>query len=357
MFTTDDNKEAQAVSPEKITETVEHLNKSLGRSLKHINDINRQARLLSLNARIEASRASSEGGAAFGVVAQAMSELSAQTERVATELGQRSRESISRLENMNRLLATNHRGERLSDLALTNIDLIDRNLYERSCDVRWWATDPSVVDALTDRTPEKALFASRRLSVILDSYTVYYDLVLCDPRGLIIANGRPGRFSSVGTNHAHSAWFQSAIECRTGAEFGFQSVHESTLVSRQRALVYSCAVRKGGEVNGEPIGVLGIVFNWDALAQTIVKNVPLDPSEKERTRVCIVDEEGLVLADTHGKQLSEILALPGREAIFRQNKNFVLSEVGLQQVCIAHARSPGFETYSTGWHSLLIYEF
>ena len=30
---------------------------------------------------------------------------------------------------------------------LTNIDLIDRNLYERSCDVRWWATDSSVVDA------------------------------------------------------------------------------------------------------------------------------------------------------------------------------------------------------------------
>ena len=29
----------------------------------------------------------------------------------------------------------------------------------------------------------------------------------------------------------------------------------------------------------------------------------------------------------------------------------------MQQCCIAHARAPGFETYTTGWHSFLIYEF
>lgn len=353
----DDENLITDVSPERIAETVTLLNKSLDRSLKHINDINRQARLLSLNARIEASRASGEGGAAFGVVAQAMSELSVQTDRVATELGQRSRQSISRLETMNRLLATNFRGNRLSDLALTNIDLIDRNLYERSCDVRWWATDNSIVEALTDRTPERFLHASRRLGVILDSYTVYFDLVLCNTRGIVVANGRPGRFSSVGSNHSHSAWFQSAIESRSGTEFGFQSVHESTLVNRQRCLVYSCAVRQGGDANGEPIGVLGIIFNWDALAQTIVKNVPLAPEEKERTRVCITDDQGLVLADTDGKQLSEVLALPGRDAIFRESKNFALADIGMQKVCIAHARAPGFETYTTGWHSILIYEF
>ena len=344
------------VSPERIAETVANLTKSLDRSLKHINDINRQARLLSLNARIEASRASGDGGAAFGVVAQAMSELSVQTDRVATELGERSRESISRLELMNRLLATNFRGIRLSDVALTNIDLIDRNLYERSCDVRWWATDNSVVDALTSRTNEDYQHASRRLGVILDSYTVYFDLVLCDTRGVVVANGRPGRYVSVGSNQAHSAWFQSAIESQSGAEFGFQSVHESQLANRQRVLVYSCAVREGGDVNGKPIGVLGIIFNWDALAQTIVENVPLAAHEKERTRVCITDDQGLILADSSGRQLKEVLVIPNRELLCREAKNFVIAELGMQQCCVAHARAPGFETYTTGWHSFLIYE-
>lgn len=38
------------------------------------------------------------------------------------------------------------RGERMVDLALDAVELIDRNLYERTCDVRWWATDSAVVD-------------------------------------------------------------------------------------------------------------------------------------------------------------------------------------------------------------------
>lgn len=37
------------------------------------------------------------------------------------------------------------RGERLVDLARNVIDIIGRNPYERSCDVRWWATDAARV--------------------------------------------------------------------------------------------------------------------------------------------------------------------------------------------------------------------
>lgn len=344
-------------SPERIAQLVEELGDGLDKSLKHISDINFQARLLSLNARIEACRAGGQTGAAFGIVAQAMSELSAQTDRASSDLRTRSRDSMHELERLNRLLSTNNRGLRLSDLALVNIDLIDRNLYERSCDVRWWATDASAVDALTRHTAAGCEHASRRLGVILDSYTVYFDLVLCDPRGTVVANGRPGRYKSVGTNHRHTAWFRSALESASGAEFGFQSVHESPLVDRQRVLVYSCAVRAGGESKGKPIGVLGIVFNWDALAQTIVERVPLSPEERDRTRACITDDAGLILADTHGRQLQETLTVPNREALFGEPKNFALVEVGGQRLCYAHARAPGFETYTTGWHSVLVYTF
>ena len=39
-------------------------------------------------------------------------------------------------------------------------DLIDRNLYERTCDVRWWATDDSLVQALTKHTQAAYQYAS-----------------------------------------------------------------------------------------------------------------------------------------------------------------------------------------------------
>jgi hypothetical protein len=81
------------------------------------------------------------------------------------------------------------RRTRLSELALSNIDLIDRNIYERSCDVRWWATDAAIVDCATTPSPERAAHAAARLGVILDAYTVYLDLWLCSPDGIVLAHG------------------------------------------------------------------------------------------------------------------------------------------------------------------------
>lgn len=351
----DEGRLVDSISPERVAQLSNELAAELDRSLRQIGDINRQARLLALNARIEACRAGGEVGAAFGVVAQAMNELSTKTAKVAQEMGSRSEQSIRELDRVNRELSTSFRGSRLADLALTNIDLIDRNLYERSCDVRWWATDPSAVEALSALAPEACARASGRLGTILDSYTVYFDLVLCDLKGTVVANGRPNSYASVGTNHAHATWFRTALETTSGAEFGFQSVHESPLANRRRALVYSCCVREGGDAHAAPVGVLGIVFNWDALGQTVVERVSLTPEERARTRVCVTDPSGLVLADTAGAQLRETLALPGREELYREDKGFRITDVGGHRACVAHARAPGFETYTTGWHSLLTY--
>ncbi len=86
-----------------------------------------------------------------------------------------------------------------------NIDLIDRCLYERTCDVRWWATDSAVVDALAHATPHSYEYATRRLGVILKAYTVYLDLVLADHTGIIMA--------MVGQTYTKSQATMSARTC------------------------------------------------------------------------------------------------------------------------------------------------
>ena len=341
-------------SPERIAEVADQLVVRMRQSSGAIAKINSQTRMLSFNAQIEAARAGGTAGAAFGVVASAIRDLSDKTASVSEDLSRETAQANESLQRIIKTLATNVRGTRLSDLALTNIDLIDRNLYERSCDVRWWATDSSGVDALTKKTPEAYQYCSHRFGVILNSYTVYYDLVLCDLDGKIVANGRPGQYRSVGMSCASDPWFQEALATHSGEEFGFQSVHASPLVTGQRVLTYSCCVREGGDVTGKPLGVLGILFHWDALAQTIVHNTPLVPDEKLTTRVCIVDEGGRVLADTQGRQLQETLLLPDWPRLKTVKKGFVTTVFDGRECCIGHAASPGYETYATGWHSLLI---
>jgi hypothetical protein len=142
----------------------------------------------------------------------------------------------------------------------------------------------------------------------------------------------------------------------SGEEFGFESVHESPLAGGNRVLVYSAGVRERGEARGKLLGVLGVVFNWDGLAQTIVDNTPLPDEEKLRTRACIVDRQGLVLADTHGKQLRETLNLAELGVSTEANKQYAIIANPRGKACVAYANSPGFETYATGWHSLLVQE-
>ncbi len=319
-----------------------------------IERINNQTKMLALNARIEAARAGT-AGQAFAVAASEMGALANTTKQTAKQLNTETRGVLDAIVHTVESLGAEIRGTRLSDMAMTNIDVIDRNLYERSCDVRWWATDGSVVDALTQRTDAAFRFASQRLGVILDSYTVYYDIVLCDLDGKVVANGRPERYASQGTNQRETEWFRAALACRDGTEFGFQSVHRNpTLANGQFVLVYSCTVREGGNTRGPTLGVLGIVFNWESLAQTIVKNTQLSAEEKPFSRVCVVDGQGLVLADTDNRLLAETLPLPRREELFALKKGHLTAPWQGAPHIFAHAASPGYETYATGWHSIIL---
>ena len=346
---------AVTATPERISELTSTLLARIRGSIKEISEINLQARVLSINAQIEASRAG-EQGRAFAVVAQEMVSFSERTQRAAAKLEQESEALVLELAEISRQLATDVRGTRLCDLAFTNIDLIDRNLYERSCDCRWWATDAAIITALESRDTATAQHASDRLGVILKAYTVYFDIVLADLNGVVIANGRPSTYPSQGTHHAQAPWFQSAMATHSGEEFGFQSVHASSLVGGCRSLVYSCKVCRGGDPKSPAIGVLGVVFNWDGLAQKIVHETPVETSRRAHTRCCIVDDDGLVLADSRDQVLQAPIEFPERAALFDRRKASLVAQLGAGRALIAHAQSPGFETYRTGWHSLIIEE-
>lgn len=341
-----------ALSLQHIAKLAQGVDRRMTRALREIDEINLQTRLLSFNAQLEASHAGA-AGKAFEVVAREMVALSDRTSRAAKTLDAETHADLASLSELIQRAAGAVRGTRLSDLAFTNIDLIDRNLYERSCDVRWWATDSSCVQALLDPASHAA-HASKRLGVILDAYTVYYDIVLCDLQGRIIANGRPDHYKCLGADQSETVWFRSAMATATGAEFGFAGLHQSpSLAGGAKVLVYSATVRREGKTDGEPIGCLGIVFNWDALAQTIVTRTQVGEREKLHTRACIVNDHGAIIADNRERHLLDTIDLEPYAALIRSRKGYILADMAGEPHLIAYAYSPGFETYSTGWHSFI----
>jgi hypothetical protein len=242
-------------------------------------------------------------------------------------------------------------GDRLVDLALNAVELIDRNLYERTCDVRWWATDSAVVEAAADPSPERVAHASRRLGVILSAYTVYLDLWLCDLNGRVIANGRPDRYPNVrGQSVAGEGWFRQALALRSGDEFVAGDVTRQERLGGAQVATYCASVREGGDPQGKPRGVLAIHFDWEPQARAIVEGVRVAPEDRERTRVLLVDTRRRVLAASDGQGvLTETLPvdLRGRESgVERDARSGTVT---------AFHHTPGYETYKgLGWYGVIV---
>lgn len=350
IFSGGDPTRAKHGSTAEILRLVRQIHQTMDLAIDEINEINTRTKLLALNARIEAARAG-DYGAAFGVVAAEMQKLAGSTSDAANQMASQTQGTINQLFD---LIGTNVRGTRLSDLALVNIDLIDRNLYERTCDARSWAADVNVYNALADPTVDRLQRASERLGALLNSHTVYTDIVIADTSGKIVANGRPQSFRSVGRNVEHDGWFNDAMASFSGDHYASSRAHRSPLVADRATMIYSAAVRSGGRIDGEPIGVLGALFDWEGLAQSIVKNTPLSADERETTRVVIADDQGNVLADSFGRQLADTIPLNLLEPIHDNRKGFLIAMIEGQRSCVGYADAPGYETFSTGWNSLII---
>jgi hypothetical protein len=337
--------------PVRIVELSKHVGRIADAKISGIEYINRETKFLALNALIEAARAG-EAGRGFAIVANQVKRIAEEITGISGELTTELGGSISELVSLGGEMVKriqSHHGQRLADLSLNMIDIVDRNLYERSCDVRWWATDDSIVNALEHADGSSAAHASKRLGVILDSYTVYLDLWVIDASGKIIANGRPGRYPGiVGRSVGSLPWFRQAMGTESGQEFVVGDVRTSNLLMGSQVATYATAIRGGGKTNGEPLGVLGIFFDWAAQARAVVENVRFTDEEHPRARAMLLDAQHKIIASSDGEGiLEEIYPLKTNG----QKQGHYLSADGR---LIAFAETPGYETYrGLGWYGAI----
>lgn len=333
------------IEPERIVSLSQEVECLANRGVSDIHAITRQTRLLAINALIEAAHAG-KAGMGFSVVAEEVKNISERISKIASGLTQDLQVAVNELTAVGRGMCFDVRGQRLADLSLNMIEIIDRNLYERTCDVRWWATDASLVDALTNESPENCAHASERLGIILDSYTVYLDIWVADKSGCIIASGRPDTFGRViGANVAQESWFKRAMQHSSGDQYFCGQVTAEPLLSGSQTCTFSAAVRAKAGKQTPVIGVIGIFFDWRNQADSILKGVRLSEDERSRSRLMIIDDDHRIIASSDTQNhLGERIELHTKAA---QTSGYsILSENLIQ----GYSVTPGFETYAgMGW--------
>ena len=336
----------------EVVEQTNSIGGEIQRALKSITEANNRARMLSTTAKIESNRLG-DVGRDFLIVSHSIDELSIKTDDVIEQMKIETVDGIEKVASAIEDKATSINGNRLANLALTNIRLVDRNLFERAADIRWWATDDILVQSLIKN--DSFSEASQRLEIMLESYPVYYDLLLCDSTGFCKASSNP-KYDLTGVDFKNKPWFQDAMNSKDGTEYAFQTVHYSPTI-QDYTVTFSCKVHEDANPEKPVIGVLSAVFKWKEFAQRIISETALTQDEKNISRVLICDDKGEILADTKEKILTEPISFVGRDELFKQEIGFTIQKVNNKKQLISHALSPGFEGYcSTQWHSLIFQE-
>lgn len=186
------------------------------------------------------------------------------------------------------------------DRASLAMQILDRNLYERANDCRWWALTPQFADTL--RTGKVGCEqASQVLQYINSLYTVYSSLVLFDRHGTVVATSRPELAHHVG-QPISDAWVQPALRLHASKDYTVSSFAPSQFSNGVPTFVYAAAVldaeRPGGGAGASVLGGIGIV--WDAANQ--LSSILADCGEgcSADDLLAFVDNAGQVLF-SHGQ--------------------------------------------------------
>jgi hypothetical protein len=329
-----------------ILQNIEHRVEAFANSNEKIAS---QTNLLALNATIEAARAG-EAGKGFSVVAAEVKTLAKQAAENSRELRKVALAKIrSETQDLQEQFNEKEYG-RLSEMAQTLVQLMVRNLYERTADVRWWATDTALFAALEARTPESIAFATERLGLINRFYSVYLNLILTDASGKAIACSQPSKFHSVvGSDMSGLPWVRKSLATASGDQYVVDDIYRDAFHSNKLACVYATAVRAGGKIDGRILGVLGVNFDWEEQARVIVQSEPaLTPEEWQRSKVYLLDVNMRIIAASDGNNLLMDFPLQTNG----QQKGYYFND---KKELVAFAKTIGYQEYDgLGWYSVIV---
>lgn len=152
------------------------------------------------------------------------------------------------------------------------IDIMDRNLYERANDCRWWALDTTFRMLLAKETlnAEEANRIQSILKYINSLYTVYSNLLVFDKQGKVIAVSNEKYQSLVGTL-IQEPWVKATSSMSSPQQYAVSGFEATALYDNKPSYVYSAAISsvEGNQV----VGGVGIVFDSEPQFSAILEDI------------------------------------------------------------------------------------
>jgi len=141
------------------------------------------------------------------------------------------------------------------------IDIMDRNLYERANDCRWWALSSVFRRALTNLTPDEETLSeiTKTLVHINELYTVYDNLVVFDRAGCVLAVSNP-KYESFCGEVLNEEWVRRTLSLSDSQSYAVSDFASTPLYENRHSYIYAAAIRDQSKAQNV-IGGIGIVFD------------------------------------------------------------------------------------------------
>lgn len=180
------------------------------------------------------------------------------------------------------------------------IDIMDRNLFERANDSRWWALTTTFRQTLSqnhisdhDREKMNAI-----LHTINDLYTVYTSMFVYDRDGYIAAVSNPGDSHHLGKRVGYN-WASQTLRLESTQEYVVSPFEPSTFYENRSTYIYNACIQ---DFDGNAVGGIGIVFDAQPQFEAMLHDV-LPKNEEHEIKdgmfALFIDRYGHVIASTN----------------------------------------------------------
>lgn len=221
--------------------------------------------------------------------------------------------------------------------AQISIDILIRNLFERTADIGFLSTDQDIKNFLINNTnrytqefTKEVQKIEKRFKEYTQKYSVYYDIVLMDTHGNILVQ----LDSENKIEKSKDEIISSVLTCQE--EYIETYKYHDFLPHKEKSLVYTLPVKEENN-SDKAIGILSLCFKFEDEMQGIFQNLKNDVNKECLT---ILDHEGVVIASSDHYHIAL-----GTKLSYNLSENFqVVSHAGRDYLARS-CKTNGYQGY------------
>ncbi len=224
------------------------------------------------------------------------------------------------------------------------VDIVIRNLFERTADIGFLATDDDIRNFLknhnlkyTTNFAQDLQNLQDRFMEYIDKYSVYSNIILMNTHGEILAN----LDNDLKVSKSQDSVIKEVLT--TSKEYVETFKYHDFLPSDEKSLVYSYKVTQSNDPNSEVIGILSLCFKFQDEMDGIFKNL-VNTAKKEA--ITLLDKDGYVIATSDKYQIPL-----GSQLEIVLNKKYKIVTFGGRDYIAKSRETNGYqEFFGLGWY-------